>query len=369
MKKIIKNNIFLGIINIALVNLPVPRNINTLWSLGSILGVILSSQIITGLFLTIHYAPDPTLAFIRIVNINYNVNYGWLIKTIHANGASFFFILIFSHTLRNIYFSSFYLKITWVRGTTLLLISIITAFLGYVLPWGQISFWGATVITNLVSAIPYLGVSLVEWLWGGFSVDKPTLNRFYTFHFIFPFIILILVLVHLIFLHTTGSSNPIGLQANIDKISFSPYFTSKDLVGFLILFTFITLLAILSPDLLIDPENFIKANPLSTPPHIQPEWYFLFAYSILRRIPNKLGGVFALLIAIIILYIFPFLRKKFFQSNKFNPILKLNFWVTFTILILLTWLGIKPVDYPFNFLGNLITPSYFLFIRLTPIFK
>jgi len=221
-----------------------------------------------------------------------------------------FFILIYTHTLRNIYFSSFFLRNTWLSGVTILILSILTAFLGYVLPWGQISFWGATVITNLLSAIPYLGPNLVEWLWGGFSVDKPTLTRFYTFHFILPFILIIFVILHLLLLHTRGSSNPLGIDSSTSKIPFHPFFTSKDLTGFLLLFIFLLSISTLTPDILIDPENFSKANPLRTPPHIQPEWYFLFAYSILRRIPNKLGGVIALAMSLLILYLFPLISKK-----------------------------------------------------------
>nr|YP_005087986.1 cytochrome b [Pauropus longiramus]ADT63088.1 cytochrome b [Pauropus longiramus] len=366
MKKLIKKNFLLSPINSSLINLPCPSTINSLWSIGSMLGMMLTCQILTGIFLTMHYSPHPDLAFLALVNINYNVNWGWIMKSCHANGASIFFMLMFSHTLRNIYFSSFFLMLTWASGVTILLISILTAFLGYVLPWGQMSFWGATVITNLLSAIPYLGVTLVEWLWGGFSVDTPTLNRFYTFHFLFPFIVMLLVLIHLIFLHSTGSSNPLGVSSMMDKIPFHPFFTSKDCIGFIVLFMVLISMSSLFPDILMDPENFSKANPLTTPPHIQPEWYFLFAYSILRSIPNKLGGVIALTMSILVLYLFPLLTNYYWQSNKFNPLLKMIFWTTLTILILLTWLGMKPVNPPFEMINILLTPTYFFFMIATP---
>lgn len=291
------------IINNSLVDLPTPSNISTIWNFGSLLGICLGTQLITGIFLAIHYSADVNLAFNRVVHICRDVNNGWLIRTIHANGASFFFICLYTHAGRGIYYGSYNLYATWTLGVIIMLLTIATAFLGYVLPWGQISFWGATVITNLVSAIPYLGNTVVQWIWGGFAVDNATLTRFFTFHFILPFIIIAIVIIHLLFLHQSGSSNPLGLKINIDKISFHPYFSSKDIVGFVILILILVLITLSDPYILGDPDNFIPANPLVTPVHIQPEWYFLFAYAILRSIPNKLGGVVSLILSIIILLI------------------------------------------------------------------
>ncbi len=368
-KSIFKKNELLSIINRAIIDLPSPSTINSLWNFGSILGVILIAQIITGIFLSFHYNSDITTAFSSIISINYRINNGWFLRAAHANGASIFFLIIYFHTIRNIYYNSFFLSITWVSGITILLVSIITAFVGYVLPWGQISFWGATVITNLLSAIPYLGTTLVEWIWGGFSVDKPTLTRFFSFHFLFPFILLVLVILHLVFLHRTGSSNPSGINSNSDKIPFHPFFSSKDIVGFLFIFSTLLLISTLAPNLFTDPENFSMANPLVAPIHIQPEWYFLFAYTILRSVPNKLGGVLALIIAILILYFFPLINNNSWQGNQYSPEKKVIFWILINNIIILTWLGIKPVEFPFNFLSILISPLYFILIIIIPAFN
>jgi len=296
----------LKIANGALVDLPAPRNISSWWNFGSLLGLCLVTQLLTGIFLAIHYTPHIDYAFDRVTHIIRDVNYGWLLRTIHANGASFFFICLYLHVGRGLYYGSYLYLFTWASGVLLLLLTMGAAFMGYVLPWGQMSFWGATVITNLLSAIPYVGDIVVQWVWGGFAVDNATLNRFFTFHFLIPFIIAAVVIIHLLFLHQTGSNNPLGLKSDSDKISFHPYFTIKDLVGFLFILRGLILLTLLNPNLLGDPENFNAANPLVTPVHIQPEWYFLFAYAILRSIPNKLGGVVALLLSILILIIIPF---------------------------------------------------------------
>lgn len=359
-----KHNSLINIINNALIDLPTPSNISYLWNFGSLLGLCLIIQILTGLFLTIHYCPNIDLAFNRVSHICRDVNIGWLIRTIHANGASFFFINLYIHIGRGIYYGSYSLINTWLTGTTILFLTIATAFLGYVLPWGQISFWGATVITNLVSAIPYLGNSIVIWLWGGFAVDNATLTRFYSFHFILPFIISAFIIIHLLFLHNTGSNNPLGSNSNLDKISFHPYFSFKDLLGFLIIIFLIINIVILYPYLLRDPDNFIPANPLSTPPHIQPEWYFLFAYAILRSIPNKLGGVIALVISIAILYFLPFINNKIIKNNRFYPINKIIFWIFITVVIILTWIGAKPVEEPFITTGQIFTILYFSYFIL-----
>nr|APX39543.1 cytochrome b [Chrysolina haemoptera] len=359
-----KNSPLLKIINNSLIDLPTPSNITTMWNFGSLLGLCLMIQIITGLFLSMHYCPNMDLAFNSISHICRDINYGWLIRTMHANGASFFFICLYSHIGRGIYYSSYIMKETWLIGVTLFFLVMATAFLGYVLPWGQMSFWGATVITNLVSAIPYLGTMIVQWIWGGFAVDNATLTRFFTLHFILPFIITALIMIHLLFLHQTGSSNPLGTQSNIDKIPFHPYFSFKDIMGMLIMTFLLMMLTLSNPYLLGDPDNFMPANPLVTPIHIQPEWYFLFAYAILRSIPNKLGGVLALVFSIAILYLLPFINKKKFLSMQFYPLNKFLFWLFFSIIILLTWIGARPVEDPYIGLGQILTVLYFSYYLL-----
>lgn len=355
------------IANNALVDLPAPINISAWWNFGSLLGLCLIIQILTGLFLAIHYTADINLAFNRVNHICRDVNYGWLLRTLHANGASFFFICIYFHIGRGIYYGSYLFKYTWIIGVLILFLVIATAFIGYVLPWGQISFWGATVITNLLSAIPYLGINLVQWVWGGFAVDNATLTRFFTFHFILPFIVLAITIIHLLFLHQTGSNNPIGLNSNIDKIPFHPYFSYKDIIGFIIIIIILSLLTLINPYLLGDPDNFIPANPLVTPIHIQPEWYFLFAYAILRSIPNKLGGVIALVLSIAILAILPFYHLSYFRGIQFYPINKIIFWIIVVTVILLTWIGARPVEDPYILIGQILTVIYFLYYIINPL--
>nr|ALO70539.1 cytochrome b [Euaesthetus ruficapillus] len=356
------------IINNSLIDLPTPSNISAWWNFGSLLGLCLMIQILTGVFLAMHYTADINLAFNSVTHICRDVNYGWLMRTIHANGASLFFICLYLHVGRGIYYGSYTLMMTWMVGVTILFLVMATAFLGYVLPWGQMSFWGATVITNLVSAIPYMGINIVQWLWGGFAVDNATLTRFFTLHFILPFIVLAFMIIHLLFLHQTGSNNPLGINSNIDKIPFHPYFSLKDLFGFLFMLIFIIILTLTNPYLLGDPDNFTPANPLVTPIHIQPEWYFLFAYAILRSIPNKLGGVISLVLSIAILYLLPFLNKKTMQSNQFYPISKILFWIMLSIVILLTWIGARPVEDPYIFIGQILTMIYFLYFILNQYF-
>lgn len=355
------------IINNSLIDLPRPSNISSWWNFGSLLGLCLGIQIITGLFLAIHFSANIDSAFNRIAHICRDVNYGWLLRTLHANGASFFFICLYSHIGRGIYYGSFNLIHTWIVGVLIFFLVIATAFLGYVLPWGQISFWGATVITNLVSAIPYLGTTIVQWLWGGFAVDNATLTRFFALHFIIPFIVAAIIIIHLLFLHQTGSNNPIGLNRNIDKIPFHPYFSFKDLVGFIIIIITLIILTLFNPYILGDPENFTPANPLVTPIHIQPEWYFLFAYAILRSIPNKLGGVIALIISIAILFILPFTEKKKFQRTQFYPINKILFWIIVSTIIILTWIGARPVEDPYILTGQILTIIYFTYFIINPL--
>ncbi len=355
------------IANNALVDLPAPINISRWWNFGSLLGLCLIIQILTGLFLAIHYTADINLAFYSVNHICRDVNYGWLLRTLHANGASFFFICIYLHVGRGIYYGSYKFTPTWLIGVIILFLVIGTAFIGYVLPWGQISFWGATVITNLLSAIPYLGIDLVQWLWGGFAVDNATLTRFFTFHFILPFIVLAITIIHLLFLHQTGSNNPIGLNSNIDKIPFHPYFTFKDIVGFIVIIFILISLVLIRPNLLGDPDNFIPANPLVTPAHIQPEWYFLFAYAILRSIPNKLGGVIALVLSIAILIILPFYNLRKFRGIQFYPINQVIFWSILVTVILLTWIGARPVEEPYVLIGQILTVVYFLYYLVNPL--
>nr|YP_010327010.1 cytochrome b [Cosmia restituta]UNP54259.1 cytochrome b [Cosmia restituta] len=361
-----KTHPILKIINGSLIDLPSPSNISAWWNFGSLLALCLIIQILTGLFLTMYYTANIEMAFYSVNYICRNVNYGWLIRTIHANGASFFFICIYLHIGRGIYYESFNLKYTWMVGVIILFLLMATAFMGYVLPWGQMSFWGATVITNLLSAIPSLGVMLVNWIWGGFAVDNATLTRFYTFHFLLPFIILMMTMIHLLFLHQTGSNNPLGMNSNLDKIPFHPFFTFKDLIGFIILLFLLTILTLTNPYLLGDPDNFIPANPLVTPVHIQPEWYFLFAYAILRSIPNKLGGVIALVMSILILIILPFTFNKKIQGIQFYPINQILFWSMVTIVILLTWIGARPVEDPYIITGQLLTVLYFSYFIINP---
>nr|UHA56262.1 cytochrome b [Hyblaea puera] len=365
-KPIRKTHPILKIINGSLINLPSPSNISAWWNFGSLLGLCLIIQIVTGLFLTMYYTANIEMAFYSVNYICRNVNYGWLIRTLHANGASFFFICIYLHIGRGIYYESFNLKYTWMVGVIILFLLMATAFMGYVLPWGQMSFWGATVITNLLSAIPYLGTMLVNWIWGGFAVDNATLTRFYTFHFLLPFIVALMTMIHLLFLHQTGSNNPLGINSNLDKIPFHPFFVFKDLIGFIILLFILIMLTLTNPYLLGDPDNFIPANPLVTPVHIQPEWYFLFAYAILRSIPNKLGGVIALVMSILILIILPLTFNKKIQGIQFYPINQILFWSMVTIVILLTWIGARPVEDPYIITGQLLTFFYFSYFIINP---
>nr|AMP43818.1 cytochrome b [Suragina sp. KW-2016] len=361
------NHPLFKIMNNALVDLPAPTNISAWWNFGSLLGLCLVIQILTGLFLAMHYTADIDIAFNSVTHICRDVNYGWLLRTLHANGASFFFICIYLHVGRGIYYNSYLYTPTWLVGTIILFLVMGTAFMGYVLPWGQMSFWGATVITNLLSAIPYLGTDLVQWIWGGFAVDNATLTRFFTFHFIFPFIVAAMTVIHLMFLHQTGSNNPLGINSNIDKIPFHPYFTYKDIVGFMFMLMSLTLLTLINPYLLGDPDNFIPANPLVTPVHIQPEWYFLFAYAILRSIPNKLGGVIALVMSIAILMILPFYHLSNFRGIQFYPINQALFWSMVIIVILLTWIGARPVEDPYILTGQILTVLYFTYYLINPL--
>lgn len=361
-----KTHPLIKIANSALVDLPSPRNISSWWNFGSLLGACLGVQLVTGLFLAIHYTADIRLSFASVSRLAQDVPGGWSLRICHANGASFFFLCLYLHAGRGLYYGSYSFHLVWGIGVVLLLTVIGAAFLGYVLPWGQISFWGTSVITNLLSAIPYIGEELVIWLWGGFAVGNPTLTRFFAFHFLIPFIVAAMAIVHLLFLHTSGSRNSLGVNSNILKIPFFPYFATKDSVGFLVLFLCLGNLVISNPWVLGDPENFLEANPLVTPIHIQPEWYFLFAYAILRSIPNKLGGVIALALAVLILLLPRFTANPLLSSNANYSFHRKMFWILVSVVLLLTWIGARPVEHPYVFLGQILTVIYFRFYFLLP---
>nr|YP_009123024.1 cytochrome b [Cherax tenuimanus]AJK90908.1 cytochrome b [Cherax tenuimanus] len=363
-----KSHPLFKLMNSAFIDMPIPSNISILWNFGSLLGLCLITQIATGIFLSIHFSSHIDLVFSNVAHICRDVNYGWLFRTLHANGASFFFICIYSHIGRGIYYGSYALFHAWMIGVLILFMTMATAFLGYVLPWGQMSFWGATVITNLFSAIPYIGTDLVQWIWGGFAVDNATLTRFFTFHFLLPFLISAATLIHILFIHHSSANNPLGLITSVDKIPFHPYFTFKDIVGFLIMFMLLILLTLLNPYLLSDPDNFTPANPLVTPVHIQPEWYFLFAYAILRSIPNKLGGVIALVLSVAVLFILPFSSLSNFQGLTFYPLNQILFWFFISTILLLTWIGARPVEDPYIITGQTLTILYFSYYMLNPLF-
>nr|UTN43136.1 cytochrome b [Saemundssonia lari] len=337
-------------------NLPSPSSLSYFWNFGSLLGICLITQIVSGVFLSFHYSSSIAEAF-ESVSLLDEVWLGWLMRFIHANGASLFFIFAYLHIARGLFYGSYALKSTWLVGVAILLSLMGTAFLGYVLPWGQMSFWGATVITNLLSSFPY-GESLVQWIWGGFGVGGPTLTRFFSLHFILPFFILALVLGHMVFLHTSGSNNPLGLELDSDKIFFHPSFTWKDLIGMIVFFGVMVMIVTIVPDLWMDPDNFQPANPLSTPAHIQPEWYFLFAYAILRSVPNKLGGVLALILSVSSLAVLPFLSSG--KAKRFSPFGMVSFWCFCGSFVLLTLLGALPAEGVFVVFSQGVSVIYFM---------
>ena len=338
-------NYLLGFLDSHLIHYPAPINLTYAWSFGSTAGVCLIIQILTGVFLAMHYTPHIDLAFSSVEHIMRDVNNGWFIRYAHANGASMFFIVVYSHIFRGLYYGSYIhpRQLLWCSGVLIFILMMGTAFMGYVLPWGQMSFWGATVITNLVTAIPIIGQPIVDWLWGGFTVGNATLNRFFSLHFLFPFLIAGLSLVHLALLHKDGSNNPLGVDTSVDKIPFYPYFIAKDLFAFFVFLLIFSGFVFYFPNTLGHPDNYIPANPLVTPAHIVPEWYFLPFYAILRSIPDKLGGVAAMGGALIVLFLIPFTNTSEIRSTTFRPIFKIFYWLLVADFLILGWVGQKPV--------------------------
>jgi len=354
----------LAIIDNHIIDYPSPINLSYAWSFGALAGLCLVIQIITGIFLAMHYTPHVDLAFSSVEHIMRDVNSGWLIRYLHANGASMFFIVVYTHIFRGLYYGSFMAprEHLWCSGVVIFLLMMATAFMGYVLPWGQMSFWGATVITNLFSAIPIVGPSIVDWLWGGFCVDNATLNRFFSLHFVLPFAIAGLVIAHIALLHKDGSNNPLGISSATDKISFYPYFYVKDLFSFMCFVLFFSIILFYYPNMLGHPDNYIPANPMSTPAHIVPEWYFLPFYAILRSIPDKLGGVAAMGGAIVVLLFLPFINTSEVRSSTFRPIFRKSYWFFFANFLLLGWIGQEVVEAPYILIGQIGTAFYFFYL-------
>ena len=350
---------------------PTPKNLNYWWNFGSLAGITLVIMIVTGIILSMHYTAHVDHAFQSVERIMRDVNYGWLIRYIHANGASFFFIVVYIHIFRGLYYGSYKAprELLWMLGVVILLLMMATAFMGYVLPWGQMSFWGATVITNLFSAIPLVGESIVTLLWGGFSVDNPTLNRFFSLHYLLPFVIVGVVVLHIVALHRFGSNNPLGIdvRGDQDTVSFHPYYTVKDMFGLSVFLTIMAAVVFFLPNSMGHPDNYIPANPMVTPAHIVPEWYFLPFYAILRAVPDKLLGVIAMFAAIAVLFVLPWLDRSPVRSATFRPIYKIMFWVFLLDCVALTYLGAKPAEGIYVVLSRLCTVYYFAhFIILLP---
>ena len=366
----ILNRPIINILNDHLIDYPTPVNINYLWNFGSMAGIFLVVQILTGIFLAMHYTPHVDLAFLSVEHIMRDVNNGWLIRYLHANGASMFFAVVYIHVARGIYYGSYQKPrgFVWVVGVVILILMMATAFMGYVLPWGQMSFWAATVITNLFSAFPIVGEPIVAWLWGGFSVDNATLNRFFSFHYLLPFLIVGAVLVHLAVLHQNGSNNPLGINGSIDKISFYPYFVIKDLFSWVIAFIFYFGFVYFAPNYLGHTDNYIEANAMVTPAHIVPEWYFLPFYAILRSIPHKLGGVIAMFAALLVLLLLPYLNTSEVRSSSFRPLHRQFFWLLVLDYFILGWIGGCAPETPYLEIGQLATFFYFFyFLFIIPV--
>ena len=353
-------------LNEHIVEYPTPSNLNYLWGFGSLAGICLVLQILTGIFLAMHYTPHVDLAFLSVEHIMRDVEGGWFLLYMHANGAIMFFIVVYLHMFRGLYYGSYASprELVWIVGVIIFLLMILTAFIGYVLPWGQMSFWGATVITSLASAIPVVGDEITHWLWGGFSVDNATLNRFFSLHYLLPFVIVGLSAVHILALHQYGSNNPLGSFGGVDKVPFYPYFYVKDLVGWVGFALFFSFFVYFAPNLLGHPDNYIPANPMSTPAHIVPEWYFLPVYAILRSIPNKLGGVAAIALVFISLLALPFINTSEIRSSSFRPIHKKLFWLLVTDCVLLGWIGCQPVEAPYVTIGQIASVFFFFYFLI-----
>ena len=350
-------------LNDHLIDYPTPSNLTYWWGFGSLAGICLLVQIATGIFLAMHYTPHVDLAFASVEHIMRDVHGGWFLRYMHANGASMFFIVVYLHLFRGLYYGSYVRprELVWIVGVVILLLMILTAFIGYVLPWGQMSFWGATVITSLASAIPVVGMDITYWLWGGFSVDNATLNRFFSLHYLLPFIIAGASIVHLAALHQYGSNNPLGSFAGVDKVSLYPYFLLKDLVGWVVFALGFSFFIYFAPNALGHPDNYIPANPMSTPAHIVPEWYFLPVYAILRSIPNKLGGVAAIGLVFVSLLLLPFVHTSSMRSSNFRPLYKKLFWLLVADCVLLGWIGCQPVEEPYVFIGQVASVYFFVY--------
>jgi len=350
-------------VNAHLIEYPTPSNLNYFWGLGSLAGICLIIQIATGVFLAMHYCPDVNLAFSSVEHIMRDVNGGYILRYAHANGASLFFLVVMTHILRGLYYGSYYAprEAVWLIGVVILFLMVATAFIGYALPFGQQSLWGISVITSLFSVVPFVGNDLVMWLWGGFSVNNATLNRFFSLHYLLPFLIAGAAIVHIAALHHKGSNNPLGINASSDKISFYPYLVAKDLVGFLILFIILSALVFFAPNLLSHPDNYIPANSLVTPLSISPEWYFMIVYCILRSIPNKTAGVLAIALVFVALAALPFLAGSPIRSSSFRPLHRKAFFGFVSSCLVLSWAGGKPVEEPYIFIGQLATAYFFLY--------
>jgi ubiquinol-cytochrome c reductase cytochrome b subunit len=368
--RLFKSNKLLGLVNSYIVDSPQPANLSYAWNFGSLLALCLGIQIATGVILAMHYTPNVDLAFISVEHIMRDVNYGWMIRYIHANVASFFFIMVYLHIGRGLYYGSYKSPriMPWSVGVIILVLMIGIAFLGYVLPYGQMSLWGATVITNMLSAIPWIGKDFVEFVWGGFSVNNATLNRFFSLHFLLPFLLSALALVHMMTLHTHGSSNPLGISSNTDKLPMHPYFIFKDLITILVFFLALAIIVFYMPNVMGHSDNYIPANPMQTPPSIVPEWYLLPYYAILRSIPNKLLGVVGMLGSLLILLAMPILDTSRVRGNQFRPLMRGTFWSFVRIFFILMFLGSQHAEEPFVTLGAVFTRLYFgWFIILLPL--
>ena len=368
--RLLKSQSLLSLVNSYVVDSPQPANLSYMWNFGSLLALCLGIQIVTGVLLAMHYTPNVDLAFISVEHIMRDVNYGWMIRYIHANVASFFFIFVYLHIARGLYYGSYKSPrvLHWSIGVIILVLMMAIAFLGYVLPYGQMSLWGATVITNMLSAVPWIGQDFVQFIWGGFSVNNATLNRFFSLHFLLPFLLSALALVHMMTLHTNGSSNPLGISSNVDKLAMHPYFIFKELVTILVFFLALAVIIFYLPNLLGHSDNYIPANPMQTPPSIVPEWYLLPYYAILRSIPNKLLGVIAMLGSLLILLLMPLVDTSRVRGSQFRPLMRFAFWIFVTDFFLLMYIGSQHAEEPYITIGAIATGLYFgWFLVIVPV--